>query len=169
MTAPAERVPVRHMEPRDVQRTVAPLPSTEPQSPSIDCDEPRVVADGPEGDALSSRELRVDVALVRSWQLTDIAFKDLPRGVRLTALDTAQASLSAQSRIAACCADGRGCCCQGASACGSCGMTCCSGALLPVGRIGLAPDHSISLDKLCTARLAGLNIGPADRPPATRI
>ncbi len=68
-----------------------------------------------------------------------------------------------------CCADGLGCCCQGASACGSCGMTCCASAMAALRDSGVARDHSrCRLYMFASINHDGINLGPADRPPAVR-
>ena len=68
-----------------------------------------------------------------------------------------------------CCADGRGCCCQGAAACGSCGMTCCSSAVAVACDFGVASGLGGCLHIFGAVDHDGINLGPADRPPAVRI
>lgn len=68
-----------------------------------------------------------------------------------------------------CCADGRGCCCQGGSTCGSCGMTCCSSAVAVVCGLDVTSDLGGRLNSLGAVNRDGINLGPADRPPAVRI
>lgn len=166
-TAPAERFPARRMEPQDAQRAAAPLPASEAMPPTIASGE---ASDAGElHKAASFAQLRAGVTHVRFGYQISTALKVLSRRTQLAAFDVAQASLSAQSGIAACCGDGRGCCCQGASVCSSCGMPCHSGAVAPVGQISAARDRSHSFHGFRSVNLDGINIGPADRPPAARI
>lgn len=166
---PAERVPARQMEPRDTQRVAAsaPVPASEPLPPAIASGEPSVVGEFQE--TASSPQLHVGVTHTRFGQPVGTAPKVLSKRTQSAAFDVVQASLSAQSGIAACCGDGRGCCCQGASVCSSCGMPCHSGAVAPVGQISAARDRSHSFHGFRSVNLDGINIGPADRPPAARI
>jgi hypothetical protein len=71
--------------------------------------------------------------------------------------------------LVGCCADGRGCCCQGASGCGSCGMTCCSSAVAVAGDFEVASDIGGCLHIFGAVDHGGINLGPADRPPAVGI
>ncbi len=68
-----------------------------------------------------------------------------------------------------CCADGRGCCCQGASGCGSCGVTCCSSAVAFSNDFSLASDIGRRSYIFGAEDHDGINLGPADRPPAIGI
>lgn len=165
--APAERAPARQMEPRDAQRAAAPVPTSEPLPPAIASGEPGVVGEFQE--TASSPQLHVGVTHMRFGQPVGAAPKVLSKRTQSAAFDVVQASLSAQSRIGACCADGRGCCCEGASVCSSCGMSCHSAAVAPVGQIGVARDHCRGFFGFRSVNLDSFNIGPADRPPATRI
>ena len=71
--------------------------------------------------------------------------------------------------LVGCCADGRGRCCQGASSCGSCDMTCCSSAVAVACDFDVASDIGGCLHIFGAVDHDGINLGPADRPPAVGI
>ena len=112
-----------------------------------------------------------DVAVTRTDHASGVE-AGIPPGDRLFAAatsvwGTSKTVITLRSDwLVGCCADGRGCCCQGASGCGSCGMTCCSSAVAVACDFEVASDIGGCLHIFVAVDHGGINLGPADRPPA---
>ncbi len=159
----------RAVAPRTAHReTARPASSLEPAAtaaPSEAAQRPVVQQSGP---------VSADVPVVRtghpSAAMLAVRPKDGPFAAPSWSWGPHQTIITARSDgPVGCCADGRVCCCQGAAACGSCGMTCCSSALEVACDFDVASDLGSRLHIIGAVDHDGINLGPADRPPAVRI